>query len=88
MGNDLIKKKFDDIDGKIDFMIELCHVLKQENEALLLKVQGFESEVEKKDTTREQFSEQEALIQTKIDGLLTKLDGFSNGAPEGESSNL
>lgn len=81
MGNDRIKKKFDDIDEKIDFMIELCRTLQLENEELLSKIKGIEAELATKNEIEEQFSEQEALVQSKIDGLLTKLNYFSNSAP-------
>ena len=80
MGND-IKNKFDDIDGKIDFLIELCQMLQQENNELIMKIKDLENQLDKKNETEEQFSEQEALIQSKIDGLLKKLNYFSNGIP-------
>ncbi len=88
MGNDLIKKKFDDIDEKIDFMRESYRTLQQENEGLILKIKDFEAELDKKNETEEQFSEQEALIQSKIDGLLKKLNYFSNSAPGDYQSNM
>lgn len=78
MGNDLIEKKFDDIDEKIDFMIELCQTLQLENKELSLKVKDLEAELGSRTDTEEQLSEQEALVQTKIDELLTKLDYFAN----------
>ena len=88
LGNGLIKKKFDDIDGKIDFMIGVCHKLQQENKELVLKIRASELELDKKNETEELFSEQEALIQSKIDGLLKKLNYFSNSASGEYSSNL
>lgn len=88
MGNDLIKKKFDDIDEKIDFMRELCHSLQQENKELALKIKGLEAELDKKNETEEQFFEQEALIQSKIDGLLKKLNYFSNSPTGNYQSNM
>ncbi len=88
LGNDFIKKKFDNIDGKIDFMIEFCHALQLENKELLLKNMGLEAELDKKNKTDEQSSEQEALIQSKIDGLLKKLNYFSNSAPGDYQSTL
>ena len=86
MGNDLIKKQFDDIDEKIEFMMELCQTLQLENKELILKVDGLEAELGTKDETEEQFSEQEALVQLKIDGLLTKLDSFVKNSGEYSSS--
>ncbi|MBC8439881.1 MAG: cell division protein ZapB [Deltaproteobacteria bacterium] len=88
MGNKGIKQKFDDINDKIDFMIEFCHELQQENKELVLKIRGLESELDTKDKTEKQFSEQDELIQSKIDGLLKKLNYFSNSAPGEYSSNL
>ena len=88
MGNDLINKKFDDIDGKIDFMIELCQTLQLENQELSLKIKDLEAELESRTETVEKLSEQEALVQSKIDVLLTKLDDFANSTPGEYPSNL
>ncbi len=85
MGNDLIKKQFDDIDEKIDFMIELCQALQLENKELILKIKGLEAELGTRNNTEEQFSVQEALVQSKIDGLLVKLNSFAEN-PYGEYS--
>ena len=84
----LLKKKFDDIDGKIDFMIEYCHTLQLENKELLLKITNLEAELDGKNESDEQFIEQEALIQSKIDGLLKKLNYFSNSTLENYQSTL
>jgi hypothetical protein len=88
MGNDLIKKQFDDIDGKIDFMIELCQTLQLENKELILKIKDLETEIGTKNETEEQFSEQESLVQSKINGLLTKLDSFAKNSYGEYSSSL
>lgn len=78
MGNDVIKNKFDDIDIKVDFLIELCQMLQVENLELSSKIKDLETELARKNETEELNAEQEALIQSKIDGLLIKLDSFSN----------
>ncbi len=80
MGNNRMLEKFDDIDGKIDFLIELCQTLQQENKELMLKIKELEAELDKKNETEEEFSEQEALVKSKIDGLLTKLNSFSTAS--------
>jgi len=87
LDNDFIKK-FDDIDGKIDFMIEYCHTLRLENKELLLKITGLEAELDKKNESDIQFLEQDAMVQSKIDGLLKKLNDFSNSAPGEYQSTL
>ena len=78
MGNDIIKNKFDDIDIKVDFLIELCQTLQVENLELSSSVKDLEKKLAKKKETEELNVEQEALIQSKIDGLLAKLDSFSS----------
>jgi cell division septum initiation protein DivIVA len=88
LGNEFIKNKFDDIDGKIDFVIERYRTLQQENKDLLLKVQDFEAELEKRDEIGIRLPGQAAFFQSKIDRLLSKLDNFSIKGPAGRSSNL
>jgi chromosome segregation ATPase len=77
LGNDLIKNKFDDIDKKVDDLLEICRILRTENQELTGRIKQLESDLEEKIQTESRFSEQEAEIQTKIDGLLTKLDSFT-----------
>ena len=83
-----IKNKFDDIDGKIDFLIELCQTLQQENSGLMLKIKDLETQLDKRNVVEEEYSEQEALIQSRIDGLLKKLNYFSNGVSGDYTSRL
>ena len=78
LGNDLLQKKFDDIDGKIDLLIENCRSLQSENQALKLEIERLETELDRNTASMTQYSENEAVIQSKIDGLLGKLDQFSD----------
>ena len=78
LGNEGIKLKFDDIDSRIDFLIDLCQSLQNDNQALVSKINELETELETRTKAQGEFAEQETLIETKIDGLLNKLDGFSN----------
>ncbi len=88
MGNDRIKKKFDDIEEKIGLMMEYCQSLQSENKALLMKIETLETDLDGKRTAETDDSEQEAVIQSKIEGLFTKLDAFSTGLNKTESSSL
>jgi hypothetical protein len=81
LGNDVIKNKFDDIDIKVDFLIELCQTLQIENSGLSSQIKELETDLAQKNETEKLNSEQETLIQSKIDGLLSKLDSFSNNLP-------
>jgi len=88
LGNDRIKKKFDDIDDKIDLMMECCQSLQSENKVLLLRIETLKADLDGKITAETDNSEQEAVIQSKIEGLFLKLDTFSTGQNKTESSNL
>lgn len=77
MGNDQIHSKFDDIEKKIDTLLERCRSLQIENKDLGMRIKQLESDLEEKIQAEAHVSEQEAIIQSKIEGLLTKLDGFT-----------
>ncbi|MBF0378316.1 MAG: cell division protein ZapB [Desulfamplus sp.] len=77
MENEAIDKKFNDIDEKVDFIIELCQTLQAENAELTSKVEILESELKEKREKESLQIEQQSAIQLKIDKLLSKLDNFS-----------
>ncbi len=84
MDNDIINNKFDDIDKKIDFLIELCQRLKAENVELKQKVESLQSELDRKNEAAGLFDEQQAVIKSKIDGLLSKLNDFSQAPADND----
>ncbi len=88
LDNDLLKEKFDDIDGKIDFMIEFCQMLQAENIELNSKIMTLETELDKKNQIEDSFSEEQAIVRLKIDGLLEKLNSFSASSPDSYQSDL
>ncbi len=86
MGNETIKNKFDDIDIRVDFLIELCRTLQDDNNILISKVKDLEMELDRKSKTEDVYAEQESMIQSKMDNLLIKLDGFANNLSSDELS--
>ncbi|MDY0222901.1 MAG: DUF904 domain-containing protein [Desulfobacterium sp.] len=78
MDNEILDNKFADIDEKIDFLVELCQSFQLENTELKNKVERLEAELNKKNETEERNAEQQAVIRSKIDGLLEKLNNFSD----------
>mgnify|MGYP002725745489 CR=1 FL=1 len=78
LGNDLLQKKFDDIDGKIDLMIDYCRSLQSENRELKEALHKLETQMEETNASKTRFLQNETLIQARIDGLLGKLNQFSN----------
>ncbi|THB73289.1 MAG: cell division protein ZapB [Desulfobacteraceae bacterium] len=77
LDNNLLNEKFEEIDVKVDFLIEFCQSLQSENAELVNRVRELETELGKKDAAQDQYYEQQAEVQSKIDGLLSKLREFS-----------
>ena len=88
LDNELIKNRFDDIGLKVDAMIDLCQRLRREKAQMLSRIEDLEAELKDKEDYAKNLSEQDAMIQSKIDGLLTKLDDFGNEQPSDRSLNL
>ncbi|MCP3941694.1 MAG: DUF904 domain-containing protein [Desulfobacteraceae bacterium] len=88
LDNEVTKNKFDDIDIKVDFLIELCQTLQIENSEMSSKIKELEADLAEKNETEELNSEQDVLIQSKIDGLLSKLDSFSDDLALEPQSNM
>ena len=80
MDNELLDDKFNDIDEKVDFLIELCQTLQLENDEMKAKLDIANAELEQKNAAEVQFAEQQAIVRSKIDGLLSKLNHFSENA--------
>lgn len=76
MGNEQINSKFDEIDIKVDTLLERFRSLQEENQDLSQRINQLESDLEQRVQNETRISEQEAVIQSKIDGLLAKLDSF------------
>ena len=72
-----LDSKFDDIDEKVDFLIELCKSLTAENAELTEKNKMLESELSKKNEIESLYDKQHIMIREKVDGLLSKLDNYS-----------
>ncbi len=77
MDNDLIFGQFDDIEEKVDFFIVLCKSLESTNSDLRKKVEELEQQIENSSLENERQVDTNAMIRTKIDSLLTKLNNYS-----------
>jgi hypothetical protein len=75
LDNELLDTKFNDIEERVDFLIELCQTLQRDNAELMSKVAGLKLELDKKNETEERYV---AVIRSKIDGLLSKISNFAD----------
>jgi cell division septum initiation protein DivIVA len=76
--NEVIYSQFNDIEEKIDFLIELCKTLEETNSELQNKVEQLEQELQSKSENEDKHAEQKAIIKSKVDVLLEKLNSYSD----------
>ena len=84
MDIDEVMRQFDEVERKLGYLVDQCKSLKTKNAELTEKVEALEEELRKKTETENNYSEQKALIRSKIDGLLSKLDEFSTTSSDHE----
>jgi len=69
--------QFDEIENKISKLLGKVNELETANQGLNQKVSQLERELEEKVAAENQFAEEKALIKSRVDGLLKKIDEFT-----------
>lgn len=82
LDNNNVMRQFDQIEEKVGNLIERCNLLEKLNFELSVKVKSLEAELTEKVETENKHSEQKALIRSKIDNILSKLDKFNETKTE------
>ncbi|MCP4691883.1 MAG: DUF904 domain-containing protein [Desulfobacterales bacterium] len=77
MDNDQIWQQFEDIEGKVDKIIAVCKQHEATNLELSNKIERLEEELQARIEAENGHREDKALIRSKIDGLLSKLEDIS-----------
>lgn len=77
MGKEIILSQFDNIEEKVEFLIEVCSSLKYENSDLKKRVLELEDVVYKKEETEKLNQVQREVVKGKVDSLITKLQSFT-----------
>jgi len=75
--NEFVIKQFGEIEHKVERLIENCKAQAATNSELKNKLTSLEEEIQGKDEAEKNYAEEKALIRSKIDGLLAKLDDIS-----------
>jgi predicted nuclease with TOPRIM domain len=73
LNNELILQQFDEIELKIETLIEERESLKTANSELLYKVEDLETKLEAKLAEEARATETKRLIESKIDSLISRL---------------
>ena len=77
MDNEFILKQFDEIEQKVERLIEICNALEATNLEQKNKINSLEEEIQGKAEAERSYAGEKALIRSKIDSLLAKLDEVS-----------
>lgn len=77
MDNELILKQFEEIEKKVENLINVCKSFKTTNLELRNKVERLEEELQGKVETENNYAQERALIRSKIDGLLGRLEDMT-----------
>ena len=70
-------KQFGEIEQKVESLIENCNAQVAANSELKNKLIRLEEEIQGKVEAEKDYAEEKALIRSKIDGLLARLDNIS-----------
>lgn len=82
MDNDTILKQFEEIEKRVERLIGACQTLKAANTELNEKVGRLEAELLEKNQEEGKNTEIKALIRTKIDNLMERLEGVAEAGQE------
>ena len=74
MNDEFISKQFTEIEQKVERLIEICRAHEATNLELENKIRRLEEEIQGKVEAEKKYAEEKALMRSKIDGLLARLD--------------
>lgn len=74
LDNEFFLSQFDQIERKIEQLIEVCKSYEVTNLELSNKIKSLEEELQGKIEAEKKIAEEKALIRSKIDHLLVRLD--------------
>ena len=77
MESQFILKQFEEIEKKVEHLIEIRKSHEESNLELENKIKGLEEELQGKIEAEKKYAEEKALIRSKIDSLLVRLDGIN-----------
>jgi hypothetical protein len=76
LNDESVFRQFEDIEQKVDRLIEICKANEATNLELKSKIKSLEEENQGKVEVERSHAEEKALIRSKIDGLLARIDGI------------
>jgi hypothetical protein len=74
LDNEFILGQFEKIEKKVERLIEICKSQETTNFELTHKIKSLEEELQAKVEAEKRFAQEKALIRSKIDSLLVRLE--------------
>jgi protein-arginine kinase activator protein McsA len=76
LNDELVFRQFEEIERKVESLIKICKAHEATNSELKSKIKSLEEEIQGKVEAERSYAEEKALIRSKIDGLLARIDGM------------
>ena len=77
MEKELIIRQFEQIEQRVENLIKICKAQEATNLEQQNKIKSLEEEIQGKVEAENSYAEEKALIRSKVDGLLARLDDIS-----------
>jgi Cell division protein ZapB len=74
LDNEFVLNQFEEVERKVEKLIETCKALEATNLEQKNKIKRLEEEIQGKVEAERSYAEEKSLIRSKIDGLLVKLE--------------
>ncbi len=81
METNSIASRFDEIEKRVERLVQALKTLEAANLELKNKNRQLEEELQVKTEMESRYEQERESIRAKIDGLLMKLDGISDASP-------
>ena len=72
-----ILQQFELIEKKVEHLVQARNQLRQDNEALNNRIQELENLIREKDEAEKRHDELTTLVRSKVDGLISRLEGIT-----------
>jgi len=79
LDNDAILKQFEEIEQKVDKLIGVCKSFEETKLELTSEIERLEKELHGKVEEESRYAEEKALIRSKVDSLLARLEDVTEG---------
>jgi len=77
LDNEFIVEQFEEIEKKVEKLIDVLRSHETTNLELRNKIKGLEERLQGKNEAESNYSQERALIRSKIDSLLVRLEGIT-----------